>query len=110
MTTMPGPASPAGAPTGGEGAKTKHVLILVLGILGIVCCPILAPIAWIMGKNELAAIRGGQSASDEGMTKAGMIIGIIGTIWLGLSIILMLIYGAAIIAMITGAANQGVGG
>jgi len=31
----------------------RGVLILVLGILGIVCCFILGIIAWVMGNNDL---------------------------------------------------------
>ena len=30
---------------------------LVLGILGVVCCGLLAPIAWYRGNQELQAIR-----------------------------------------------------
>lgn len=33
--------------------STNATLILVLGILSIVCLPILGPVAWIMGNNAL---------------------------------------------------------
>ena len=66
-----------------EGSSNTPVISLVLGILGIICCGLLAPVAWIMGSQELKAIKAGTSpASGEGMAKAGMILGIIGTVLL----------------------------
>jgi len=60
---------------------------MVLGIVGIVCCQILGPIAWYLGHQEVQRIRGGQSAqAGEGFAKAGMILGIIGTVLLVLTI------------------------
>lgn len=56
--------------------------ILTLGILSLVLCgPILGPIAWIMGNNDLAQIRAGQmDPSGEGITQAGRICGMIASI------------------------------
>lgn len=63
-------------------------LVLVLGILGIVLCQILAPFAWVMGNNDLAAMNAGtMDSSGRGLTDAGRICGIIGTILLGLSLL-----------------------
>ena len=55
-------------------------LILILGILSIVVCGFLGPVAWIMGSSDLKEIRAGRmDAEGEGTTNAGRICGIIGT-------------------------------
>ncbi len=64
-------------------SNSRPTVILVLGILGVVCCGLIAPVAWIMGSSELKSIRAGSSpASGEGLAKTGMILGIIGTVLL----------------------------
>lgn len=79
------PPSPPSAP---PASSSQAITALVLGILGVICCGLLAPIAWYLGKQELQAIREGRSpATGEGLAKAGMILGIIGTIFLVLTII-----------------------
>ena len=74
----------------------RGVLILVLGILGIVLCPILGPVAWIMGSSDLKRIGAGEIAMEaKGLTQAGMICGIVGTVLVCLAIvvwILMLLF------------------
>jgi hypothetical protein len=68
--------------------SSRATTSLVLGILGFLCCQLCAPFAWYMGKQELAAIRAGTSpASGEGSAKAGMILGLIGTILLILTLV-----------------------
>jgi uncharacterized membrane protein YjgN (DUF898 family) len=63
-------------------------LILVLGILSIVCLPILGPVAWIMGNNALKELdQGFGNPSSRGLVVAGRILGIIGTVLLILSCI-----------------------
>lgn len=55
--------------------------VLTLGILGLVVCVICGIIAWVMGNNDLRAMREGRmDPSGEGMTRAGKICGMIGTI------------------------------
>lgn len=58
-------------------------VILTLGILSLACCGIIfGPMAWIMGQNDLAAIRAGNMDPEgEGLTNAGRICGIVGTIF-----------------------------
>lgn len=69
-------------------SSNRPTIILVLGILGVVCCGILAPVAWIMGSSELKSIRAGAApAAGEGLAKAGMILGIIGTVLLVLTVV-----------------------
>ncbi|REJ65234.1 MAG: hypothetical protein DWQ31_19035 [Planctomycetota bacterium] len=60
----------------------RGVLILVLAILGIVvnCFP-LCIAAWVMGNSDVQAMRRGRMDPDGiGLTQAGMIIGMIGTL------------------------------
>lgn len=59
----------------------RGTLIFTLGILSIlVLGPILGIPAWVMGSGDLKKIRMGMiSATGKGLTKAGMILGIIGT-------------------------------
>ena len=68
-------------------------MILIFGILGIICCIVFGILAWVMGKSDLAAMgRGEMDRSGEGLTRAGMICGIIGTILQGLYILLNVIF------------------
>lgn len=53
---------------------------LVLGILGIVVCGILAPIAWSIGGKAVREIDANPAAySGRGEANAGRIMGIVGT-------------------------------
>ena len=71
-----------------QSSSNQAITALVLGILGIICCGLLAPIAWYLGNQELMAIREGRSpAAGEGLAKAAKILGIIGTVLLVLSIL-----------------------
>jgi hypothetical protein len=72
--TIPGEGQP-------QSASSQAITALVLSILGVVCCGILAPIAWYLGNQEQKAIREGRSpAAGQGLAQAAVIIGIIGTI------------------------------
>lgn len=71
----------------------RGVLILVLGILSIVTCAVLGPFAWMMGVADMKRIAAGQISQEaKGMTQAGMICGIVGTIFLGLGMLAVLIW------------------
>jgi len=88
-TPPPPPAPPAPA-----SASNQAITALVLGILGLVCCSILAPVAWYLGHNEGRAIREGRSpAAGEGMAMAGKILGIIGTILMIFGLLWLLFFG-----------------
>ncbi|MFQ5350198.1 MAG: DUF4190 domain-containing protein [Thermoanaerobaculia bacterium] len=89
-----GSATGTGGAGTSSGAKGSATLILVFGILGIVCCPILAPVAWFMANQELKGIAQGHiQASNEGTAKAGMILGIIGTVFLALWLVWVFLAG-----------------
>ncbi|MEZ6242956.1 MAG: hypothetical protein R3B57_07930 [Phycisphaerales bacterium] len=98
-------------PTSSSRAGEPHrgALILVLGILSIVLCQLLGPFAWIMGKGDLAKMDAGQmDAEGRGLTQAGKICGMIGTILLCLSLLLTILY-FIIIIIFVGAAAAGAG-
>jgi uncharacterized membrane protein YjgN (DUF898 family) len=93
------------SPGQAQSSSTQAIVSLVLGILGVICCGLLAPIAWYMGSQELKAIREGRSpAAGEGLAKAGMILGIIGSIFLVLSVIWIFFWGG--MAILQGIANR----
>lgn len=73
-------------------APHRGVLILVLGILGIVCCFICGIIAWVMGNNDLHKIDAGRmDPSGRGLTQAGKICGMVGAILAIVVIVIQLI-------------------
>lgn len=78
-----------------EGRSTT---VLVLGILGLVLCQILAPIAWVMG-NKVREEAAAMGRPEPGNNKAGRICGIIGTCLIGLVIVgfvLFIVIGAVV--------------
>jgi uncharacterized membrane protein YjgN (DUF898 family) len=99
--TPPPPSPPPSPP---PASSSQAITALVLGILGIVCCGLLAPIAWYMGNQELQAIRQGRApATGEGLAKAGQILGIIGTVLLVLTVIwIFFMGGMAFLSAMTG--------
>lgn len=87
MTDTPPPASYDSAPR----EPGRGGLVLTLGILSLVICALLGPFAWMMGKDDLRKMESGRMDDrDQGITKAGMICGIIGTVILGLSVLAIL--------------------
>lgn len=82
MTDQPFPGDPGRYPEASQATTA-----LVLGILGIVICGILAPFAWSIGAKELAAIDSGlRPPENRGTANAGRILGIIGTVLLGIGL------------------------
>ena len=86
------------APAGRRVEPHRGVMILVFGILGVLTfsCAILGVfgiVAWVMGKRDLELIRRGQMDKDgEGLTRAGYILGIVGTIMFLLYLLLIVAY------------------
>jgi len=76
------PAHDAGAQAGtGYLRDHRGGAILALGILGIVPCFICGIVAWAMASGDLKEMRAGRmDRSGEGLTRAGMICGIIGVV------------------------------
>ncbi|MHC4086067.1 MAG: hypothetical protein ACYSWZ_23785 [Planctomycetota bacterium] len=79
--------------TGQSLTPHRGVLILVLGILGILCCFICGIVAWVMGNGDLKEMAAGRmDPTGEGLTKAGKICGIVSVVLLIVGIILNLIF------------------
>lgn len=79
---------------GTQPSSGQATTALILGIVSILCCQILGPVAWYLGHSELARIKAGQSSmAGEGTAKAGMILGIIGSVLCLLWILWILFFG-----------------
>jgi hypothetical protein len=64
--------------------------VLVLGILSLVVCAIMGPIAWSMGNEEIRRIDAGQAPPDgRGNANAGKICGIISSVLMIGMVVLM---------------------
>ncbi len=101
MTDMPPPMS------AGSYAPHRGVLILVLGILSIVFCSPVGPFAWLMGKGDLKKIdAGAMDPEGKGLTQAGMICGIVGSVFL----VLQLLYVIFVMVLGVGLAAAGAAG
>lgn len=86
-------ANPYGA--GGYPAEYPNgTTILLLGILGLIVCQVLSPIAWVMGHNARKAIAStpGVQYSNQGSVTAGWVMGIIGTVLLILTVVLFVVF------------------
>jgi hypothetical protein len=58
-------------------------VILALSLLGFICCQLFSIAAWVMGHADMKEINAGRMDPEgRGLTQAGMIIGIIGTVLL----------------------------
>jgi sulfite exporter TauE/SafE len=85
---------------GGYGGQVDHpqgMTILILGILGIVCCAICAPFAWVMGNRAKAEIDANPGRyKNESYVTIGRILGMVGTILAVIGIIGYAIFGIAL--------------
>jgi hypothetical protein len=97
--------NPYQSPSGSVGVRPSRYyrphrggMILTFGILGFVCCGIFGIVAWAMGAGDLKEIRAGRmDPAGQGLTQAGMILGIITTI-------LMIVWGLFYVIMIAASA------
>jgi hypothetical protein len=87
------PQPPYGAPT--YYARPDHpqaTTVLVLGILGLLLCQVLSPVAWVMGNRVVGEIDasmgqiGGRSSAN-----AGRICGIVGTLMMVGGLVLLVV-------------------
>lgn len=73
----------------------RSTTVLVLGILGIVVCGVIAPFAWVMGRKTLQEIDASHGTlGGRGPANAGYILGIIGSILLGLGLLVFVLFAA----------------
>lgn len=76
--------------------------ILVLGILGIVVCAILAPVAWVMGNNAIREIDANPGRySNRGTVQAGRLCGMIYSI-----LLIVAFVGIALLLVVAGASSS----
>ena len=71
----------------------RAVPALVLGIIGIVLCPICAPFAWSMGgkvERDIDASAG--ALGGRGIATAGRVLGIVGTVLLGVYVLVFVVW------------------
>ena len=81
----------------------KATTAMVVGILGLTMCQVAAPFAWVIGKRTVAEIdASGGRLGGRGQAQAGYIMGIVGTVLLGLAIAFLIIYLVIVIALIGG--------
>jgi hypothetical protein len=68
-------------PPGSYLRRPRGSAILVLGVLSLVLCNLLGPVAWLMGNEELRRIEGGQvDPMTRNSAAAGRTCGIISTV------------------------------
>jgi hypothetical protein len=76
----------------------RGVLILVFGILSLVLCQLFGIAAWVMGNTDLQEIdMGRMDPSGRDLTKAGRICGMVGTGILILQVVVMSLFGLAML-------------
>jgi len=89
--TRMGAPSQFGAPYGAIQYPSRAGTVLVLGILSIVVCTVLGPIAWSMGNEELRRIDLGQvDPMSRNAASAGRICGIVATVFMILGVVLFI--------------------
>ncbi|HEV8630442.1 MAG TPA: hypothetical protein VGV61_09005 [Thermoanaerobaculia bacterium] len=83
------PAPPAAAPASG-----RAIAILVLAIAGLLCCPLTAPVAWVMGQMELKAVAAGTAPqANQSLAQIGMVLGILGSVLLAFGLLWVFLFG-----------------
>ena len=83
---------------GGYPEGSQAVTVLVVGILGLVLCQVLAPVAWYLGNQEISAIdTGRRPPENRGMAVAGRVLGIIGTVFLAIAVVVGIVVLAVVI-------------
>ena len=84
--------------------SSKAVMAVIFGVLGIICCGLLAPVAWYLANEELKSIDAGRlPEANRGMAQVAKILGIIGSILLVIGLLWVLLFGGmATIGALTG--------
>jgi hypothetical protein len=75
------PTDGFGKPIGGPVEHPRASSALIAGFLGLGCCGICAPIAWVISRKALNDInRSGGCLSGRVQATVGLVLGIVGTI------------------------------
>lgn len=87
-------------------APHRGDMVLVLGILALlVCAPILGPMAWVMGNNDLAEMDAGRmDPTGRSNTSVGRVLGIVATCMIVAGIAMFCLF-FGMVAMIGAAAR-----
>ena len=73
------------------------VLALVLGIVGVAVCSVCAPFAWYFGAQaEQAVDASGGSLDGRSLATAGKILGMVGTVFLVITVIGLIVYAVVV--------------
>ena len=81
----------------------RATTVLVLGILGLVACGIVSPFAWVMGKRTLAEIDDSNGQlGGRGSAQAGYVMGIVGSVLLGLAVLTVVAVVVLVILLVGG--------
>ena len=107
------PASPytpsTVSPLGGNYRQNhRGSTVLTLGIFALVCNMMMVPgvMAWIMGRADIKEMDAGRMDPEgRGMTQAGLVMGIIGTVISILAIVFSVIYFVVMIVILAGVAG-----
>ena len=68
-------------------------VILTLGILGLVVCPLLGIAAWQMGNDDLSHMKYGRmEPSGRDLTSAGRVLGMVATAIFVIQIIILFVF------------------
>lgn len=87
----------------------QSTLSMILGIVGLVgalmFCGlplVVSPFAWALGRNALKEIAASQGRlRGESEARAGMIMGIIGTVLLGLAVLALIVFAVVLVANVS---------
>ena len=82
----------------------RGTTVLVLGLLALLICGLLGPVAWAMGSTDLKKMSAGQmDPSGRGETQAGYVCGIVATILMGIGLVFVVLWFVMFAAVIGGA-------
>jgi len=83
---------------------SQATLAMILGIVGLVCCGLAAPVAFFIGNASRNRIRAsGGTLGGSGMATAGFVMGIIGMV----ELVLVVLYVIVVIIAAAGASRSG---
>ncbi|MEV5652687.1 DUF4190 domain-containing protein [Nocardia sp. NPDC052254] len=84
-------------PTGNPVEHPHATTILLVGVLSLLCCGALGPVAWVMGKRALDQIEmSGGTIGGRSQVLVGYVLGIVGTV------MMVLVAGIFLLMLISG--------
>lgn len=81
---------------------SQATTVFVLGLLGVLLCQFLAPVAFIMG-NKYKKACAMEGVEPEGLGTAGWVLGLVGSILLCLTFVILALYFVIIFVAVLGA-------